>query len=254
MTSLPAAQLRRLNHAILVLNEEIAGPQPLEAIVDLIDSLLPVPWITVDEVELATGRMEHRSSRRLEHVPQLKEAIARYCDQNPLVAYALAGNFAPALRVSDFRTFREIKTTGFYQEIVRHFTGWRDQVAVPIQLPGTSLGFTLNRDKKFSDEELLLLELFQPHLERVLRRSTQYLHLATEKPLTPREREVLHWVAERKRDSETALILGTSVRTVEQHVRVCLRKLGVETRSGAAAALWRARSRPPGTAQFSEIE
>lgn len=64
MTRLPAAQLRRLNHTILVLHEEIAGPQPLEAIIDLIDSLLPVPWITVDEVELATGRMEHRSSRR----------------------------------------------------------------------------------------------------------------------------------------------------------------------------------------------
>jgi DNA-binding CsgD family transcriptional regulator len=70
----------------------------------------------------------------------------------------------------------------------------------------------------------------------------QYLNLATEQPLTPREREVLHWVAEGKRDSEIALILDVSARTVEQHVRVCLRKLGVETRAAAAAVIWQTRN------------
>ena len=59
--------------------------------------------------------------------------------------------------------------------------------------------------------------------------------------LTPREREILHWVAEGKRDSEIAKILDLSVRTVEQHVRTCLRKLNVETRSAASAAVWRAK-------------
>ena len=107
---------------------------------------------------------------------------------------------------------------------------------------GPSLGFALNRDRVFSDEELLVLELLQPHLERVLHRSTQHLNLATEQALTPREREVLHWIAEGKRDSEIALILGVSVRTVEQHVHVCLRKLGVETRAAAAAAIWQTRN------------
>ena len=56
--------------------------------------------------------------------------------------------------------------------------------------------------------------------------------------LTPREREILHWVAEGKRDSEIAAILNLSVRTVEQHVRTCLRKLNVETRTAACAVLW----------------
>ena len=85
---------------------------------------------------------------------------------------------------------------------------WRDQAAIAIRLPGKSLGFALNRDRVLSDEELLVLELLQPHLERVLHRSTQYLNLATEQPLTPREREVLHWVAEGKRNSEIAQFLG----------------------------------------------
>jgi len=60
--------------------------------------------------------------------------------------------------------------------------------------------------------------------------------------LTPREREILHWIAEGKRDSEIAAILNLSVRTVEQHVRTCLRKLNVETRTAACAVVWRSRS------------
>ena len=60
--------------------------------------------------------------------------------------------------------------------------------------------------------------------------------------LTPRECEVLHWLVEGKRDAEIAVILDLSVRTVEQHVRTCLRKLDVETRTAACATVWRART------------
>lgn len=174
MARLRASQLRRLSRALLALYEETDSSQPLEAITNLSDSLLSVTGITVDAVNLATGKVEHRSGRRLEHIPHLDEAITHYCHQNPLVAYALEGRFAPALRISDFKTFREIRVTGFYHEIVRHFSGWRDQAAMPIRLPHTSLGFTFNHDRKISDEELLMLELFQPHAERLLRRWTQY--------------------------------------------------------------------------------
>jgi DNA-binding CsgD family transcriptional regulator len=51
--------------------------------------------------------------------------------------------------------------------------------------------------------------------------------------LTSREREVIHWVREGKRDSEIAVILGLSSRTVEKHVGHILEKLGVETRTAA---------------------
>jgi DNA-binding CsgD family transcriptional regulator len=64
-----------------------------------------------------------------------------------------------------------------------------------------------------------------------------------EEQLTPRERQILLWVAEGKRDSEIASILNLSVRTVEQHVRTCLRKLNVETRTAASAVFWRQRIR-----------
>lgn len=55
--------------------------------------------------------------------------------------------------------------------------------------------------------------------------------------LSPREREVCHWVCEGKRDREIAVILGISYRTVTVHVRSILGKLGVENRT-CAALVW----------------
>ncbi len=245
MTRLTSSQLSVLNRVLLALYEDVSEPNPIESIVELIETLLPNCWISVDEVSLDTGRVKHVSGRRLEPVAQLPDKIALFCHQNPVVSYAIAGNFSPALRISDFTTLRQFKLTDYFNEMVGFFPKWRDQAALPVRLPGSSLGFALNRDRSITDEEITALALLQPHVERVLSRSTQYLKLATERPLTPREREVLHWLAEGKRDAEIALILGISVRTVEQHVRACLEKLGVETRVGACAAIWRTRQEPP---------
>ena len=52
--------------------------------------------------------------------------------------------------------------------------------------------------------------------------------------LTPREHEVLGWMAEGKRDAEIGAILDRSVRTVHKHVQHILNKLGAETRTCAA--------------------
>ena len=51
--------------------------------------------------------------------------------------------------------------------------------------------------------------------------------------LTRREAEVLHWIAEGKSNPEIGRILSISVRTVEKHVEIVYRKLGVENRMGA---------------------
>jgi DNA-binding CsgD family transcriptional regulator len=122
--------------------------------------------------------------------------------------------------------------------------GGRRQAAVAVRLPGKLVVFWLNRDRAFSAEELLMLELLQPHLERVLQRCTQYLALRTKAHLTPRECETLHWVCEGKRDSEIAGIMKLSVRTVEQHVRACLKKIRFRKPVGRdRGSLARAKSR-----------
>ncbi|MGQ7844654.1 response regulator [Granulosicoccus sp. 3-233] len=53
--------------------------------------------------------------------------------------------------------------------------------------------------------------------------------------LTPRETEVLSWIAKGKTDREIADILGISPRTVNKHLEHTFTKLGVETRTAAAA-------------------
>jgi DNA-binding CsgD family transcriptional regulator len=52
--------------------------------------------------------------------------------------------------------------------------------------------------------------------------------------LTPREGQVLIWVARGKSNSEIAYILRLSGRTVQKHLEHIFQKLGVENRTAAA--------------------
>jgi DNA-binding CsgD family transcriptional regulator len=53
--------------------------------------------------------------------------------------------------------------------------------------------------------------------------------------LTKREAEVLAWVARGKTNEDTATILGARPATIAKHLEHIFRKLGVETRTAAAA-------------------
>jgi DNA-binding NarL/FixJ family response regulator len=54
--------------------------------------------------------------------------------------------------------------------------------------------------------------------------------------LTPREAEVLYWIAQGKSNPDIATILGANVRTVHKHVEHIFQKLGLETRNAATLA------------------
>ncbi len=51
--------------------------------------------------------------------------------------------------------------------------------------------------------------------------------------LTPREAEVLAWVAQGKSNADIGTLLDMSERTVKHHVGQCFQKMGVENRSAA---------------------
>jgi len=55
--------------------------------------------------------------------------------------------------------------------------------------------------------------------------------------LTPRQGEVLYWIAEGKSNEEIGLILGAKVRTIAKHVEQIFVRIGVENRA-TAARLW----------------
>ena len=97
-----------------------------------------------------------------------------------------------------------------------------DPAPLVIQQEGHSLNLTLSRRQR---ELLLLLE--EKH-EQALPSLDQY-------QLTPRELEVLSWVAKGKTNRDIAEILGMSPRTVNKHLEHIFVKLGVETRAAATA-------------------
>jgi len=63
-------------------------------------------------------------------------------------------------------------------------------------------------------------------------------------PLTPRESEILYWVAAGKTNDEIAAILETSVNTIKTHLKRSYVKLGVENRIAAVSA-WRQKTSHP---------
>jgi DNA-binding CsgD family transcriptional regulator len=65
------------------------------------------------------------------------------------------------------------------------------------------------------------------------------IHGASIFHFTPREEEILPWLAEGKRSSEIAVILHSRPRTIEKHLGNILYKLSVETRGAAGAFYFR---------------
>ena len=58
--------------------------------------------------------------------------------------------------------------------------------------------------------------------------------------LTPREAEVLCWVAQGKTNREIGMILSSSARTVQKHLEHVFEKIGVENRTAAMLRAWQA--------------
>ena len=58
---------------------------------------------------------------------------------------------------------------------------------------------------------------------------------ALHQELIAREAEVLYWLVKGKADLDIGDILGSSPRTVQKHLEHVFEKLGVETRTAAAA-------------------
>jgi DNA-binding CsgD family transcriptional regulator len=57
--------------------------------------------------------------------------------------------------------------------------------------------------------------------------------------LTPRQAEVLHWVAEGKTNQEISIITACSFFTVKNHLKSIFDRLGVHSRVAAAACCYR---------------
>jgi DNA-binding CsgD family transcriptional regulator len=156
-----------------------------------------------------------------------------------------SGGFHPVTQITDFLSEREFQETACFRDFFR-LVGVRHQIDVLAPIPHRVVGVAINRDTAFTAEEFALAELLQPHFVqayhnvRLLAAAQGDIVALDYKPwrkhgLTRRECEVLCWIMEGKRNDEIAIILGLRFYTVKTHVERILARLGVETRTAAAA-------------------
>jgi len=160
-----------------------------------------------------------------------------FFDVHPLVRYHSDTVGGGTRRISDLLAQHDFRESGLYNEYYKRI-GIDHAMAVPLVVDrGLLVSFVLNRSKSdFSERERMFLDLVREPL------SSLYRHLLARGrgpagfdalPVTPREREVLTWLAAGKTDKEIGEILGMSPRTVQKHLQHIYEKLGVETRTAA---------------------
>ncbi len=183
---------------------------------------------------------------------EVAECVAR---DNPLVG--LLGGMAEgefgAWRLSDRVSGLAFGDSQLFTVGFRPF-GVRWQLALGLRCGACVVAMGVNRDVDFSDEELRVGRSLAAHLRHGLRAVERREALATgvtgsgrrsglervagSARLTAREAEVLHWIAEGKRNGEIARILGVSAATVKRHCENLYAKLEVETRGAAVAQVF----------------
>lgn len=165
-----------------------------------------------------------------------RASFDRHFAEHPLVRYHAGHRGGGTHRISDSLTPAQFRETALYNEYYRRI-GIDHVVAVPLFVDrGLLVSFVLNRKQRdFSERDCALLDLVREPLAAL------YRNLLIRKndrgfaalPITPREREVLSWLAAGKTDRDIGEILGMSPRTVQKHLQHIYEKLGVETRTAA---------------------
>jgi DNA-binding CsgD family transcriptional regulator len=155
-------------------------------------------------------------------------------DMLPAVARLSATPFTWAELLRDRKqTQKQIAFHSWIREL-----GVVDGYAVPIHLPGGDVGLCVSVATHIIDdtEERLALHLASLYAHERCRALGGLTEASSVKaPLSPRELECLKWVLDGKSDTDIGKILGISHTTVHFHIEKVKKKLGVRTRTQAAA-------------------
>jgi len=210
--------------------------------------LVPSDFTTLSVCDLESG---HRSV--VSDVPgaiskaQI-EVFDRHFHEHPLVLAHGRNPAAVTQRISDLVRPADFRGSALYNDYYRQIR-IDHAMAVPIHVHRHELvSFVLNRSgRDFSEVDRDRIESIRPLLGNLFRlgRKLEGARAAWgvpspagnphAGPLTPRERDVLHWLAAGKTDRDIAAILGISPMTIHKHLQRIYEKLGVETRTAAVA-------------------
>ena len=244
--ALSSAGFQACLQALHAIGEAATGAEAFaRAGVESVRRLVPAELTTFSICDLDGG---HRSvtSDVPGAIPQPElEAFDRHFHEHPLVRDHARNPGAVTRRISDLLAPAQFRRSALFDAYYRPM-GIDHAMAVPIHVDRTSLvGFVFNRrGRDFDARDRACMESIRPHLGDLFRlsramdraRATQWapsLSPACGPALTPREREVLAWLAGGKTDRDIGEILGISPRTVHKHLQRLYEKLGVETRTAA---------------------
>jgi DNA-binding CsgD family transcriptional regulator len=114
------------------------------------------------------------------------------------------------------------------------------EVVIPLEAaPGRARRVLIARpwsDRPFSDSELLMMRLVQPHLDRAVARAL--VGVPAKELLSPRELEILAYLRGGSSTKDVAAALWVAPSTVRKHLENAYVKLGVHGRTEALARVY----------------
>jgi DNA-binding CsgD family transcriptional regulator len=167
--------------------------------------------------------------------PKTEGAFQTLGWQNPMHC-GLHAHEEGVIRLSDLVTRRR-RTKLEYNELVWRPHGIDDALRIWLPAPsGRARSIYLERSgANYTERERMLFAVLRPHLARMRVNAESRRRMDGIRGLTTREAEVVGWVARGKTNAEIAAALFISPQTVRKHLENVFMKLGVRTRTAAAA-------------------
>jgi DNA-binding CsgD family transcriptional regulator len=237
LRSREVAQLVAFVHDAAELESGLPFPPEL---VERLRELVPgAEIVTYCEVDWERRRVPYEADQLgWARDPDVEDAYWELVHEHAVCEYFVRTGDCRPRRMSDLLPPREWRSRELYNVAFRPYQ-YELEVRIPSsRTTGHTRTFHVHAQKRdFGERDRIVLDLLQPHLERVVDRFEQRVALKADLPLTRREREILEWVEGGKTNAEIAEILWLSPSTVRKHLENAYGKLGVHTRTAAVARL-----------------
>jgi DNA-binding NarL/FixJ family response regulator len=173
MERLSASRLRRVVTAIGVTVELDALPAFADGALAAVRDLVPYDMASYNEIEPGSSRGTSVTDPATGAPRDIDAMLARFAHQHPMIVQHAGGDGQPR-RFSDSITRHQLHRLDLYDLLYRPF-GIEHQIAFGLHgSPGWVIGFGLSRRQRdFSDDERLMLDLLRPHLRAAHARLVQ---------------------------------------------------------------------------------
>ena len=225
---------------------DLDGMEPFPAeLLALLADLVGCQCVNYSEIDRLRRKVVLFSTTDEDQTEEQEQGYWTTIQEHPIRRYRTLSGDLGAVKFYDFITPKQLRRTQFYADYLRHILPSGCVMSVSLPAPqGWSRTLLAERDAvDFGERERTLLNLLQPHLLQ-LRRSVEarrharaVVQTVPEGVLSDRETEVLLRVAEGMRNREIAQALWIAPGTVHKHLDNIYAKLGVHSRTAAAAHL-----------------